>query len=106
MPAMTSPTASLLRVLPTMLFCLTLTGAANATASDGPVVGWGDDFYGQATPSDVVNGDSGTGIAIAAGNSHSCAIKAGTGNVVCWGDDFSGKATPPQASQRHFGDRD
>ena len=74
-----------------MLFCLTLTGAANATASDGPVVDWGDDFYGQTAPPDVFNGDSGTGIAIAAGGSHSCAIQAGTGNVVCWGSDFYGQ---------------
>jgi hypothetical protein len=35
-----------LRVLPTVLFCLALTGAAHA---DGPVVGWGYDVEGQAT---------------------------------------------------------
>ncbi len=35
-----------LRILPTMLFCLTLTGAADAAALAGPVVGWGFDDYG------------------------------------------------------------
>jgi hypothetical protein len=31
------------------------------------------------------------------GDSHGCAIQAGTGHVVCWGDDHSGQATPPDA---------
>jgi hypothetical protein len=48
--AMTSITAPLSRALPTVLLCLTLTGAAHAAASDGPIVGWGLDSDGQATP--------------------------------------------------------
>jgi hypothetical protein len=77
-----------------MLFCLTLTGAADAA---GPVVGWGDDNYGQATPPDAVNGVSGTATDIAAGGDHSCAIQAGTGEAICWGNDGYGQATPPDA---------
>ncbi len=94
---MTSPPALLLRTLPTMVFCLTLTGAADAVASTGPVVGWGDNTYGKATPPDTVNGISGTATDIAVGSWHSCASQAGTGNVVCWGDDDDGQATPPAA---------
>ncbi len=57
---MTSPAALLLRALPAALVCLTLNGAADASASTGSVVGWGDNSYGQATPLDAVNGVSGT----------------------------------------------
>jgi hypothetical protein len=80
-----------------MLFCLTLTGAADVAASTGAVVGWGSDDNGQATPPDAVNGVSGTATAIAAGHEHSCAIQAASGNVVCWGDDWAGQAMPPDA---------
>jgi hypothetical protein len=66
-------------------------------AADGPVVGWGYDIYGQATPPDAVNGVLGTATHIAGGDHHSCAIQAITGNVVCWGTNGSGKATPPDA---------
>ncbi len=90
---MTSLTTPLLRILPTMLFCLTLTGAADAAGSTGPVVGWGDDGDGQATPPVF----SGTATDIATGSAHSCAIQAGTGNAVCWGYDALGQATPPDA---------
>lgn len=48
-----APAAPLLRALLAVLFCLTLTGAEDAAASTGPVVGWGDDLYGQATPPDA-----------------------------------------------------
>ncbi len=65
--------APLLRVLPAVLFCLTLTGAADAA---GPVVGWGRDDLGQSTPPDTVNGVSGTATGIAASGGHSCAIHA------------------------------
>jgi hypothetical protein len=95
--AMTSLTASLLRVLPAVLLCLTLTGAADAAESSGAVVGWGDDFYGQATPPDTVTGPVTDISASVAANSQSCAIQAGTGNVVCWGNSYYGQATPPNA---------
>ncbi len=52
----TSSPAPLLRVLYTVLLCLALTGAADAAASTGPVVGWGRDGFGQASPPDDVNG--------------------------------------------------
>ena len=69
--------------------------------STGSVVGWGNDYYGQVTPPNAVNGASGTATGIAAGWFHSCAIQAGTSEVVCWGQppssyDF-GQATPPDA---------
>ena len=69
--------------------------AAGPARSDGPVVGWGNDLDGQATPPVWVNGAVGTATAIAAGGSHSCAIRAVTGNVVCWGRNDIGQATPP-----------
>jgi hypothetical protein len=47
-------------------------------------------------PPDAVNGVSGSAIAIAAGDYHSCAIQAGTGSVVCWGED-SVRWPPPDA---------
>jgi len=89
---MTSPAAPLLRVLPTVLFCLTLTGAADDAASGGPVVGWGE-----VPVPDAVNGVSGTATDVSVGELHRCAIQAGTGSVVCWGDNSRGQATPPDA---------
>jgi hypothetical protein len=62
---------SVLHVLPAVLFCLTLTGAADAA---GPVVGWGYDYYGQATPPDAVNGVSGTATDVATAYIHTLAI--------------------------------
>jgi hypothetical protein len=47
---------------------------ADGAAQDGNVVCWGDDFYGQATPPDAVNGVSGTATDIAAGYYHTLAI--------------------------------
>ena len=54
-----TPPVPLLRALPAVLLCLTLTGAADAAASTGAVVGWGLDDSGQAAPPDDVNGVSG-----------------------------------------------
>ena len=54
--SMTSHPAPILRVLPSVLLCLTLTGAVDAAASIGAVIGWGRDGYGQATPPDAING--------------------------------------------------
>ena len=69
--------------------------AAGTARSAGPVVGWGYDFYDQATPPSAVNGTTGTATAISAGGIFSCAIQAVTGNVVCWGDNAYSQATPP-----------
>src|SRR5262245_41473326 len=59
--------------------------AAGAARGAGPVVGWGSDASGQATPPPSVDGTSGTATGISAGPYDSCAIQAGTGAVVCWG---------------------
>ena len=47
---------------------------ADGAAQDGNVVCWGDDFYGQATPPDAVNGVLGAATDIAAGTDHTLAI--------------------------------
>jgi hypothetical protein len=94
---MKNPCTPLLRAFSTWLFCITLTGAADAGAQPGPVVGWGYNEFGQAMPPTSVNGVSGNATAIDAGYLHSCAIQAGTGNVICWGGDDDGQATPPDA---------
>jgi alpha-tubulin suppressor-like RCC1 family protein len=91
---MTSSTTPLLRALSIALLFITLTGAVDAGAETGPVVGWGNDAYGQAMPPDAING-WGSATNIAAGSFHSCAIQTGTGNVICWGDDNYGEVAPP-----------
>jgi hypothetical protein len=88
---MPTPTATPTGPTPTP----TATPTAAPPRPPGSVVGWGDDYYGQAIPPDDVNGVLGTATHIAAGRRHSCAIQAGTGNVVCWGYDGKGRATPP-----------
>ena len=60
-----------------------------ALKSDGSIVGWGDNDYGQATPPAGNNF-----IAIAAGNLHSLALKS-DGSIVGWGYNAYGGATPP-----------
>jgi hypothetical protein len=70
--------------------------AAGAARSDGPVVGWGSNIYGETTPPPSVDGTAGAAAtAIAAGGYHSCSIQAGTGKVVCWGYNGDGQAIPP-----------
>jgi hypothetical protein len=77
-----------------------------ALTSDGTVAGWGSDFYGQATgvPSGtsrytngivMLNGQTLSNVvAIAAGSSHSVALK-GDGKVVAWGNSSYGQANVP-----------
>ena len=63
---------------------------AAALKSDGTVVCWGDDTYGQSTvPVDL----SGV-VGIAAGDNHTVALKS-DGTVVCWGDNLYGQCTVP-----------
>ncbi len=61
-----------------------------ALTGDGTVVGWGADWYGQATPPTNLTSVAG----IAAGGYHSLALKK-DGTVVGWGADWYGQATPP-----------
>jgi hypothetical protein len=72
-------------------------------AGSGVVVCWGDDTFGQATPSASVDGTAGTAAAITAGGYYACAIQAGTGAVVCWGDPSNGQTTPPASVDGSLG---
>jgi hypothetical protein len=61
-----------------------------ALKSDGTIVGWGRNDYGQATPPCALN----FVVAVAAGNGHSLVLKSDR-TVVGWGDNFTGQASPP-----------
>ncbi len=67
-----------------------------ALKSDGSIVGWGANDYGQATPPDGNNF-----VAIAAGGVHSLALKS-DGSIVGWGHNYRGsycgQATPPDGN--------
>ncbi len=77
-----------------------LAGGTNHTcalASDGDVVCWGQNSYGQLgdgstadrlAPVAVAN--AGTSIAVAAGDAHSCSLQW-NGTVMCWGDNAVGQ---------------
>ena len=54
----------------------------------GQVECWGDDRFGQSTPS------AGTFASISTGGFHTCGMR-NTGQVECWGDDNFGQSTPP-----------
>ncbi len=61
-----------------------------ALKSDGTVVAWGYDYYGESTvPAGLTNV-----VAIAAGGSHSLALKR-DGTVVAWGGNTAGQSTVP-----------
>ena len=66
------------------------TTSSNATLAVVPVVGWGDNFYGQRD----VAADLTNVLAIAAGGDHSLALKP-DGTVVAWGDDLYGQTDVP-----------
>jgi len=63
-----------------------------ALKSDGSIVGWGDNDYGQASPP---AGNDYT--AITAGNLHTIALKS-DGSIVGWGYNYDGQATPPEGN--------
>ena len=57
--------------------------------SDGSILGWGLNDYGQASPPEGNNF-----VSIAAGEYHNVALRS-DGIIVCWGDDANDQATPP-----------
>ncbi len=63
-----------------------------ALKSDGCILVWGDNSYGQATPP-----EGNDFVAIAAGVYHSLALKS-DGSIVGWGSNGSGQATPPSGN--------
>ncbi|MHC4624342.1 MAG: RCC1 domain-containing protein [Planctomycetota bacterium] len=69
-------------------------GQAHSVAlkSDGGLVGWGLDDYGQATP--AAGSDF---VAVAAGVKHSLALRS-DGRIAGWGWDKYGQATPPDGN--------
>jgi hypothetical protein len=63
-----------------------------ALKSDGTIVGWGWNYYGQASS------PSGSDfIAIAAGRDHSIALKS-DGTIVGWGANYYGESSPPSGT--------
>ena len=64
--------------------------------TNGSVVCWGDDEYGQSTP------PSGKFASVSAGDRHTCGVKT-NGSVACWGDDEHGKSTPPSGKFTYVG---
>jgi hypothetical protein len=65
-------------------------GAAAATSDTGTVVGWGSNYFGEASPPAGLTGVT----AIAANGSRSLALK-GDGTVVAWGSNWGGYSSPP-----------
>ena len=63
-----------------------------ALKTDGSIVGWGDNKYGQATP--PAGNDF---VAISAGGKHSLALKT-DGSIAGWGANSYGQATPPSGN--------
>ena len=63
-------------------------GFSLALKSDGTVVGWGDNTYGQATTPSVLDGV----VAVAAGAFHSLALKSNS-TVIGWGYNKYGQTT-------------
>ncbi len=59
--------------------------------TDGRVVCWGNNDFGQASPPDVLF------TSVEAGTFHTCGIDTG-GRVRCWGDDYYGETTPPSGT--------
>ena len=55
----------------------------------GSIVGWGNNYYGEATPP-----DGNDFVAISAGYYHNLAHKS-DGSIVGWGFNANGQATPP-----------
>jgi hypothetical protein len=67
-------------------------GQSLALKSDGSIVGWGDDEYGQGSPP-----EGNDYVAVAAGDRHSLALKS-DGSIVGWGYNAYGQASPPDGN--------
>jgi len=75
-------------LLASLVFCLTFL-ATRTTSMAGYIVGWGANDYGQTTAPAGNNF-----VAIAAGMSHSLALKS-DGLLVAWGENSSGQTSVP-----------
>ncbi|MHC4643394.1 MAG: fibronectin type III domain-containing protein, partial [Planctomycetota bacterium] len=63
-----------------------------ALRKDGSIVGWGDNWHGQAMPP-----DGNDFVAISAGGWHSLALRS-NGSIVGWGNNDYGQGTPPEGN--------
>jgi len=80
----------LMLALMTSIAIPTVRPVVSQAQASGTVVGWGENFQGQATPpADLIDVT-----AISGGGLHSLALKS-DGTVVGWGDNSVGQATPP-----------
>ena len=59
--------------------------------TDGRVVCWGNNDFGQASPPNLLFA------VLEAGNFHSCGVDTG-GAVRCWGDNYDGESSPPSGT--------
>jgi hypothetical protein len=83
------------RIYPLIMFFVLLTSIFCLPAFGGPagsILGWGYNYYGQATPPTGNNY-----IAISTGWYHSLALRS-DGSIVGWGGNWNGQATPPEGN--------
>ncbi len=62
-----------------------------ALRTDGTIICWGDNQYGQATP------PTGIFTQLTARGQHHCALRT-NGTITCWGNNERGQATPPSGT--------
>jgi hypothetical protein len=63
-----------------------------ALEANGTVVCWGDNYYGQSTPT-ALTGDV-VYTQVSAGQTNTCALRS-DGAIACWGDNFNNQSTVP-----------
>ena len=80
-----------LQALPKLEFASVSAGSNHTCGvlTDGSVLCWGDDYYGQATPPE------GEFASVSVGGRHSCGVRR-DGAVLCWGNDNYGETRPPE----------
>jgi alpha-tubulin suppressor-like RCC1 family protein len=61
--------------------------------TNGGVVCWGDNTYGQ------LNAPAGTFVAVSAGDDFACGMHS-DGTIACWGANNVGQSTPPSGTFR------